>query len=383
MNIKIKPTKMLIYLAVLLYILTACSPDAPANDASPSPVSPEKATEVPASQEETTEVPKNASEQIYLYGEIHVVANIVNKEYELWYDYYHNQGMRHLFIELPYYTSEFLNMWMDSDNDDIFDAIYHDWAGSLAQDSVNIDFYKKIKSECPETIFHGTDVGHQNNTTGKRFLDYLENNGLENSEQYVLAIECIEQGTYYYENDDYVYRENTMAENFIREFDKLQGESIMGIYGAGHTDLEALDPLTKSVPCMANQLKERYGDALYSEDLSWLAVATEAIRTDTIIVNDKEYVASYYGKQNIIYFDSYYTHREFWRLEDSFEDFKNNPKTDDVLPLPYDRYPMVVEDGQVFVIDYIKKDDPVDRRYFRSDGNEFDGRPITEEFYIE
>ena len=32
-----------------------------------------------------------------------------------------------------------------------------------------------------------------------------------------------------------------MVENFTREFDKLSGESIMGIYGAAHTGLEAMD----------------------------------------------------------------------------------------------------------------------------------------------
>ncbi|WP_242860603.1 hypothetical protein [Clostridium sp. KNHs205] len=68
--------------------------------------------------------------------------------------------MRHLFIELPYYTAEFLNVWMQSDSDDILDAIYDEWNGTMIHTPDIIEFYKNIKSRCPETIFHGTDVGH-------------------------------------------------------------------------------------------------------------------------------------------------------------------------------------------------------------------------------
>ncbi len=58
-----------------------------------------------------------------------------------------------------------------------------------------------------------------------------------------------------------------MTENFIREFDSLDGEKVMGIYGASHTGLNKLD-YTRKVPCMANQLKQYYGDIIYSENLS-------------------------------------------------------------------------------------------------------------------
>lgn len=68
----------------------------------------------------TTSTP---SGQIYLYGESHGVEEILNKEVELWCDYYHNENMRHLFIEMPYYTAEFLNIWMQSDSNDILDLV--------------------------------------------------------------------------------------------------------------------------------------------------------------------------------------------------------------------------------------------------------------------
>jgi len=307
--------------------------------------------------------PSQSSGHIYLYGEAHGVDKILDKEFELWYEYYHAQGMRDLFVELPYYTAEFLNIWMQSDSSDILNKLYSDLAGTAFYNPYVKEFYEKIKSQCPETIFHGTDVGHQYDTTGKRFLEYLQSNNLEDSEHYLLTKEVIEQGKYFYEHSDHVYRENMMVENFIREFDKLSGESIMGIYGAAHTGLEAMN-FTNSVPSMANQLKERYGDIIRSEDLSSLAMDIEPYRVDIIQLGGKDYEALYFGKQDLAGFKDY-AYREFWRLENAYDDFVDRPKTQDVLP--YNQYLMLIETGQVFVIDYTKTDGYVIRMYYRSD----------------
>ncbi len=320
------------------------------------------------------------SGQIYLYGEQHGVEKLLDKELELWSEYYNNENMRHLFVELPYYTAEFLNIWMQSDSDDILDEIYDDWIGTASHTPYIKEFYKKIKNKCPETIFHGTDVGHQYDTTGEGFLEYLEMNNMKGSEQYLLVQEAIEQGKYYYRNSDDVYRENKMVENFIREFNNLSGESVMGIYGEAHTGLDAMDYMTRSVPCMANQLKEVYGNIIYSEDLTWLAKDIEPTRVDTIVVNEKKYEASYFGKQDLTGFKDI-AYREFWRLENAYNDFKDKPKTGDVLP--NNNYPMLIEIGQVFVIDYTKTDGSLVRMYYRSDGCVWDGMPSTEEFTAE
>ncbi|WP_226984149.1 hypothetical protein [Halothermothrix orenii] len=311
---------------------------------------------------------------------MHGVDKIIDKEFELWYDYYHNQNMRHLFLELPYYTAEFLNIWMQSDSDDILNNLYFDWANTALCNPEYKEFFKKIKIHCPETIFHGTDIGHRYNSIGVRFLKYLRSNNLEDSEQYLRAKEVIEQGKKFYSDKDHVYRENMMVENFIREFDQLKGESIMGIYGAAHTGLEAMDH-TNSVPCMANQLKERYGDAIHSVDLFILVKDIEPYRVDIIQVGGKEYEAMYFGKQELTGFKEDYVYREFWRLENAYEDFEDSPKTGYVMP--YDNYPMLIETGQVFVIDYIKKDGSIIRKYFRSDGLVWENIQYTEEFIVE
>ena len=253
-------------LCALFLLLSACSP-APAPEEVPLPSTPPPG-------------------QIYLYGESHAVQHILDRELELWSGYYNDQGMRHLFVEAPYYTAEFLNLWMQSDSDDILDALYQDWEGSLSHDPGVREFYVELKRQCPETMFHGTDVGHQYSTTGMRYLRYLWENGLGDSEQARLAQENIDQGKYYYGHSDDNYRENKMAENFIRAFDALDGESIMGIYGSYHTMIDGLDA-AGTVPRMANQLHEVYGDTLHTEDLT--GTPLEEIVKDADVVACRQY----------------------------------------------------------------------------------------------
>ena len=322
----------------------------------------------------------NDSGKIYLYGEAHGVAKIYDKEFELWSDYYQNQGMRHLFIELSYYSAEYLNLWMQSDSDDILDQLFVDTQGTAGNTKEAKEFYQKIKKECPETIFHGTDVGHQYDTTGERFITYLIDNGMSNSEQYKLTQEAIKQGKYYYEHSDDIYRENKMAENFIREYDSLKNESIMGIYGSAHTGLDAKD-FTGAIPCMANQLSKTYKDIIYSEDISYLQKDIDPIRVDTIHVGRKDYQASYYGEEDISSWCKDYVSREFWRLENSYDDFKNHKVVDNVLP--YNNYPMLIEEGQIYVIDYTDKEGSVTREYYISDGTLWSNMLSTRQIVLE
>ena len=324
---------------------------------------------------------RNTSGEIFLYGEIHAAEGILEKEFELWSSCYQNDGVRDLFVELPYYTAAYMNLWMESDNDDILDALYQDWAGTAMYSQEVIRFYKRIKNECPETVFHGTDVGHQYDTTGKHFLEYLVSIGQQQSEAYQLSQENIRQGQYYYQHSDSAYRENIMVENFIREFDSLNGVNIKGIYGSAHTDIEATDYETNSVPCMANQLYKKYGSALHTEDLTLQVLDNEASRTDTIKIGGKEYTAFYFGKVDLSAVLPDYQCREFWRIENAYDDFKDNAKTGNVLP--YNNYPMQIETGQIFIIDYTKADGSTVREYHRSDGNTWQGAPVTEEFVIE
>jgi len=230
--------------------------------------------------------------KIILIGEEHSISWILGKQIEKWRYYYTNEELRDIFIEVPFFTGRFFNLWMKSDNDDILDLIFEDMKGTLGGTPVFYEFYKRIKHEFPETIFHGIDVGHQYNLTGERFLNYLIENGLQNTEQYKLTQEAIEQGKYFYETlsleyrenvmannfirkYDYKgkhfyktlsieYRENIMANNFIREFDNIGNTKIMGVFGSYHTNFNR--NIYGNIPTMARLLKNHYGDIIYFEN---------------------------------------------------------------------------------------------------------------------
>lgn len=198
--------------------------------------------------------PKNEA-QIHIYGETHGSRAFCEKEFEAWKQYY-DDGHRALFVELPYYTAEYLNLWIQSDNDDILNQLYEDIEGTLAATPAFLEFYRNIKTECPETVLYGTDVGHQYDVTGARYLEYLSSNGLENTKEYALAAECVQQGMEFYgkEATD-PYRENKMVENFVAAYERCGETEIMGIYGSYHCDPTYSD-------LMAGQLKEKYGDVV-------------------------------------------------------------------------------------------------------------------------
>jgi len=330
-----------------------------------------------ARQDNILVLSSKSSGRIYLYGEHHAVEKILEKEIEIWGEFYNDQGLRHLFLELPYYTTELLNIWMNSEDDEIFNRIYDDWNGTANHNPVVKDFFKQVKTRFPETIFHGTDVGHQYQTTGKWYLNYLSQQNEKNSEQYQYTKKAIGQGKHYYsQKQNGAYRENMMTANFVREFNKLDNESIMGIYGSAHTGISATDH-SSSVPCMANQLNDIYANQVYSKNLAHITKDIAPIRIDTIHFHGSDYKALYFGRQNLSGFKNF-EYRDFWRLEGVYNNLKNAPKTGDVLP--YNNYPMKIIKGQVFVIDYMKTDSTSTRKYYRSDGNSWKNRPTTEEF---
>ena len=51
----------------------------------------------------------NSTDEIYLYGEWHSDSHILDRELEIWGEYY-KKGMRDLFVEYPYTDAQFLNL---------------------------------------------------------------------------------------------------------------------------------------------------------------------------------------------------------------------------------------------------------------------------------
>ena len=297
----------------------------------------------------------------------------------MWQSYYHDQGMRHLFVEHSYFTAQLLNIWMQEDDDSILMDIYNDWFGTQAYTENTLDFLRTIKETCPETIFHGTDVGHQFNSTGKRYLEYLEAHDLMDTQEYQLTLEAIDQGKRYYGEGsaDHVYRENTMAENFIREYEALDGASIMGIYGTAHIYLDRLNH-TGECDSMGKQLASRFGEQITSEDLSVAAQAKkEPLHVETVTIGETDYTAEYYGSWTVS--ESYfgYSEVEFWRLPDAYEAFSRSDPTGTFRGSSY--YPFLVEEGGAYIVQFLYSDGRKLRAYYLCDGMVYDGVLVTKE----
>lgn len=105
----------------------------------------------------------------------------------------------------------------------------------------------------------------------------------------------------------------------------------------------------------------------------------DVIKKETIAVNGKEYEASYLGEIDMRSWAPGYLKRKFWRLENAYEDFKDHPRT--TMVIPYNNYPPVnIEIGQIFVIDYHKVNNEIERRYYISDGSVWNDMHCTHEF---
>ena len=161
-------------------------------------------------------------------------------------------------------------------------------------------------------------------------------------------------------NAAFAYREQQMVDNFLHEYAVLDQKNVMGIYGSAHTRLFFPDQ-TGSVPCMATQLKMLLGNCISSADLT-----KPVVRSDTVTLNGKEYPASYYGRDDISWAEGYLT-RDFWRVENAYEDLKDAPVAGDCLPAG--NYIMEIGPGQVFIVEYTKKDGSLLRLYYIADGS--------------
>ncbi|MBR6514411.1 MAG: helix-turn-helix transcriptional regulator [Clostridia bacterium] len=108
----------------------------------------------------------------------------------------------------------------------------------------------------------------------------------------------------------------------------------------------------------------------------------DPIYKEKMIINGKEYQASCFGEADMSSWSSEYVKRKYWRLENAYDDFKYNPKTDQVLP--YNNYPPInIETGQVFVIDYCRSNGSIDRKYYIADGSVWNDMSCTREYVFD
>ena len=320
--------------------------------------------------------------RIYLYGETHADPACLEQELAAWDRYYKELGMRDLFIEVPYYTAAFMNLWMKAEDDAILSRLFEDWEGTAMHDQGVWDFYKSIKEQCPETVFHGFDVGHQYNTTGARYLIGLALTGQMGSADWDETQRVIDQGKQYYQTGDAAYREDCMAENFVRAFEALpMGASVMVITGSAHSNLYTADYSTGTVPCMANQLRAQYGAALQARNLSDGIDYARAGDTQLVRLAGADYTAVYLAGQDLRGRLPGYASRDFWLVEGAYEAVCALPANGDVLP--YHNFVNPVALGQVYRVVYTMEDGGTAEYYYRADGATFQGEAAVTGFAAE
>lgn len=107
----------------------------------------------------------------------------------------------------------------------------------------------------------------------------------------------------------------------------------------------------------------------------------DVIYNETMTIDGKEYVASYFGEDDMTRWSKDFCKRKYWRLENAYEDFKDKPMLKHVLP--YNNYPPIdIEPGQIFVVDYYKDDGCIDRKFYIADGTVWQNMPCTREFVL-
>lgn len=296
-------------------------------------------------------VPTRAESQILLCGEDHTDAACREQELALWRERY-AAGDRDLFLEMGAATAELLNRWMTTGEESFWDLVYRNWEGTLSQTEQTENFYRQLRANCPETVFHGIDMEHQYRTTGRFCLALLEKEGRQGSEVYRKVLRSVEQAQRFYEgwdgdlfSRDNAYREETLAENFRDEYESIGRRRVMGIFGAAHTDPYGPDYYTASVPSMGAQLRERYGGGILCRDLRGEDLPEET----TLTIAGTEYEAIYYGEYPIARRDILRS-GEYWRLADAYDALSQWERSGDALP--GNEYPMSVRPGEAYAIHY-------------------------------
>lgn len=107
----------------------------------------------------------------------------------------------------------------------------------------------------------------------------------------------------------------------------------------------------------------------------------DIINKDKITINGKDYEASYFGEIDMSLWSYEFSKRKYWRLENAYDDLKNMPKLEQVLP--YNNYPPInIKTGQAFAIDYYKSNGQVERKFYLSDGSMWENMPCTREISV-
>ena len=133
-------------------------------------------------------------------------------------------------------------------------------------------------------------------------------------------------------------------------------------------DITLLPDLADLFGCSIDTLFSRESNLVIGRDKGVeTGISMKPIRVDQITIGGKTFEANYYGTQDMSHWSEYALVREFWQLKDVDCRCFDYQDTKDVLP--YNNYPpILIADGEVFVIDYHTRCGKVDRLYYIADG---------------
>ena len=327
----------------------------------------------------------------HFYGELHGDPQLIAFQLARWGYYYENHGMRHLLMELPFFSAAFLNVWMQADDDSILDAWLADIRGTAMDVSYTRDFLVAIKANYPETVFHGTDVGHQQGQ-GVRFLAHLRSEGLEGTEIYEQTLLNMAQGRRHRaEEGTHISRVTDKFDNIVEVLNSLPNENIMGaFFGIAHMSLGYYDGLiAPGQLTVAQRLVDQFGDQIQIRDITPYRVRPAAIMLDEVVgtpvritVEGIVFDAKYYGTDGPLEFAIGRFHRLFFRLDDGYEHFSEHERNGDFLP-HHENFLMPVGEDEVFLTLLRFMDGTELPLFYRTSQELFRGLPTTVGFAVD
>lgn len=170
---------------------------------------------------------------------------------------------------------------------------------------------------------------------------------------------------------DDVYVAMSVVNDKRRRFDEIQEVTdLMNRYRLGsYKDIYEFMP----------ELEKEYIKILETVDTKPQPFKLSEDNTKSFTFLGKSYEAEYCGIQDLTGFKDY-SCRKYWRLKDAYQDVSMYNAFD---YLPYNNYPVQVNKGDVFRIEYLKTDGSGYIEYLRADGDEYYGEATTKGFYTE
>jgi len=322
--------------------------------------------------------------RIFLFGEYHASQPIMDRQLELWGYFYHYHNMRHLFLENMFSSSQFLNLWMQSSDDEILYELllpgtFSDDAFIARNNRMLIEWLKEIKENFPETVFHATDVAIHVGSS-QRFLAYLRGIGMQDSETYEITLQNIDQGTHFIRTGSHATRAYYMPQNFIREFDSLVDQDVMAIHGMAHVELTTNFLNYDNIPSMAYILRERYGSQLYTFDMTGYREIAHAIDLNLFNIGERRIGSRFLGRDTTVHGNVF--ERIFYRVVIRFDEVINMPVTGNIISSDFFLLPATAE--QVFIIKTIYADGADAKvQFYRTEYVEGYDHPVLVEFIID